>query len=92
MGYTTEFDGSVSISPPLNAHEIAYLRKFAASRRMDRARGPYFVDGSGPSGQGHDDDIRDINKPPGGPTRTVVPVGADQGRHGDHVERRGEVL
>jgi len=24
MGYTTEFDGSVSISPPLNAHEIAY--------------------------------------------------------------------
>jgi hypothetical protein len=51
MGYTTEFDGSVSISPPLNAHEIAYLRKFAASRRMDRARGPYFVDGSGPFGQ-----------------------------------------
>jgi hypothetical protein len=66
MGYTTEFDGSVSISPPLNAHEIAYLRKFAASRRMDRARGPYFVDGSGPFGQGHDDDIRDFNKPPGG--------------------------
>ena len=62
MGYTTEFDGSVSISPPLNAHEIAYLRKFAASRRMDRARGPYFVDGSGPFGQGHDDDIRDFNK------------------------------
>jgi hypothetical protein len=57
MGYTTEFDGSVSISPPLNAHEIAYVRKFAASRRMDRARGPYFVDGSGPFGQGHDDDI-----------------------------------
>jgi hypothetical protein len=34
MGYTTEFDGSVSISPP------------------------YFVDGSGPFGQGHDDDDR----------------------------------
>ena len=54
MGYTTEFDGSVSLSPPLNAYEIAYLRKFAASRRMDRTRGPYFVDGSGPFGQGHD--------------------------------------
>ena len=66
MGYTTEFGGSVSISPPLNAHEIAYLRKFAASRRMDRARGPYFVDGSGPFGQGHDDDIRGFNKPPAG--------------------------
>jgi hypothetical protein len=66
MGYTTEFEGSVSISPPLNAHEIAYLRKFAASRRMDRTRGPYFVDGSGPFGQGHDGDIRDFNKPPAG--------------------------
>ena len=75
MGYTTEFDGSVSISPPLNAHEIAYLRKFAASRRMDRARGPYFVDGSGPFGQGHDDDIRDFNKLPAVTTRTVVLVG-----------------
>ena len=51
MGYTTEFEGSVGISPPLNAHEIAYLRKSAASRRMDRTRGPYFVDGSGPSGR-----------------------------------------
>ena len=66
MGYITEFEGSVGISPPLNAHEIAYLRKFAASRRMDRARGPYFVDGSGPFGQGLDDDIRDFNKPPAG--------------------------
>jgi hypothetical protein len=62
MGYTTEFDGSVSISPPLNADEIAYLRKFAASRRMDRARGPYFVDGSGPFGQGPDGDIRNFNQ------------------------------
>lgn len=66
MGYATEFDGSVSISPPLNAHEIAYLRKFAASRRMDRARGPYFVDGSGPFGQAPNNDIRDFNKPPAG--------------------------
>ena len=49
----------------MNAHEIA-LRKFAASRRMDRTRGPYFVDGSGPFGQGHDGDIRDFNKPPAG--------------------------
>jgi hypothetical protein len=66
MGYDTEFDGKVSISPPLNAHEIAFLRKFATSRRMDRARGPYFVDGSGLRGQGPDDDIRDFNQPPTG--------------------------
>jgi hypothetical protein len=26
-------------------------------------RGPYFMDGSGPFGQGHDDDIGDFNKP-----------------------------
>jgi len=38
MGYTTEFDGSVRISPPLNAHEIAYLRRFAVSRRVTRRR------------------------------------------------------
>jgi hypothetical protein len=29
-----------------------------------RADHGYFVDGSGPSGQGHDDDIRDYNQPP----------------------------
>jgi hypothetical protein len=66
VGYNTEFDGRVSVSPPLNAHEIAYLRKFAVSRRMDRAHGPYVVDGSGPFGQGRDDDIRDFNQPPDG--------------------------
>jgi hypothetical protein len=66
MGYTTEFDGSVSISPPLNRHEIAYLQKFAASRRMDRTRGPYFVGGSGLFGQGHDPDITDHDQPPAG--------------------------
>ena len=65
MGYTTEFDGSVSISPPLTRTRSP-LRKFAASRRMDRTRGPYFVDGSGPFGQGRDGDIRDFNKPPAG--------------------------
>lgn len=26
MGYLTEFEGSVGISPPLNAHEIAASR------------------------------------------------------------------
>jgi hypothetical protein len=64
MGYTTEFEGSVNISPPLNAHEIAYLRKFARSWRMDREFGPYFVDGSGFKGQGDDPDIRNGGPPP----------------------------
>lgn len=66
MGYTTDFTGSVTVEPPLNPDEIAYLRKFAETRRMDRTNGPYFVDGSGFAGQGHDPDIRDHNSPPEG--------------------------
>ncbi len=66
MGYTTDFDGSVSVTPPLNLHEVVYLRKFAETRRMLRDHGPYFVDGSGFCGQGDDPDIRDHNAPPSG--------------------------
>ncbi|CAM4387640.1 hypothetical protein [Nocardiopsis rhodophaea] len=66
MGYTTKFDGEVTVTPPLNPHEIAYLEKFADTRRMDRMKGPYFVDGTGFFGQGEDPDIRDYNRPPRG--------------------------
>jgi hypothetical protein len=63
MGYTTEFWGEVMIDPPLNEAEAEYLRKFANTRRMYRKKGPYFVDGSGDFGQGHDPDIIDFNNP-----------------------------
>jgi hypothetical protein len=63
MGYDTEFTGHITVSPPLNAAEIGYLRKFANTRRMNRRKGPYFVDGSGYAGQGHDADILDHNTP-----------------------------
>ena len=66
MGYTTEFSGQISVNPPLNAKEIAFLEKFSRSRRMDRKNGPYFVDGTGDFGQGDDPDIRDYNRPPQG--------------------------
>lgn len=66
MGYTTDFWGEVQISPPLNQAEIDYLNKFNQTRRMDRQRGPYFVDGTGSYGQNHDADIRDFNRPPTG--------------------------
>ncbi|MEU8927085.1 hypothetical protein AB0D10_40235 [Kitasatospora sp. NPDC048545] len=66
MGYTTTFTGRIAVEPPLGAQEIAYLRKFAHTRRMDRANGPYHVGGTGFAGQGHDADIRDFNKPPAG--------------------------
>lgn len=62
MGYTTEFDGSITIEPPLNKKEIAYLTKFSESRRMDRTKGPYYVDGTGSS----DSDIINRNSPPEG--------------------------
>ncbi|MFE7485549.1 hypothetical protein [Streptomyces sp. NPDC057552] len=66
MGYTTEFTGHVTVSPPLSPAEIAYLDKFADTRRMARKLGPYFVDGTGPFGQGQDADIVNYNRPPEG--------------------------
>ncbi|MFJ9950843.1 hypothetical protein [Kitasatospora sp. NPDC091207] len=66
MGYTTTFTGRIAVDPPLNPQEIAYLRKFAGTRRMDRANGPYYVDGTGFAGQGHDPDVREFDEPPAG--------------------------
>lgn len=66
MGYTTYFEGAVNIEPPLNEHEISYLKDFGSTRRMDRENGPYFVKGTGDFGQGRDPDIRDHNEPPEG--------------------------
>lgn len=43
MGYTTWFTGRVTVTPPLNPHEISYLERFASVRHMHRAKGPYFV-------------------------------------------------
>lgn len=64
MGYTTDFYGEVSITPPLNPHEIAYLRAFSDSRRMQRRKGPYYAEPGTNCGQSHDDDVLDYNKPP----------------------------
>jgi len=65
MGYTTHFEGSVSIVPPLNEQEIEYINKFADTRRMDRENGPYYV-GGGLGGQTQDSDVRNHNRPPEG--------------------------
>lgn len=66
MGYTTDFSGSVKVEPPLSAEEIAFLNKFAGTRRMRRKNGPYFVDGDGFRGQKEESDIEDFNAPPEG--------------------------
>lgn len=43
MGYSTDFEGSINIEPPLNSFEIDYLTKFSWTRHMKRQQGPYFV-------------------------------------------------
>lgn len=66
MGYTTDFYGQINIEPPLNAQEREFLLNFSGTRRMDREKGPYYVEGSGFMGQDVEDDVRDHNSPPAG--------------------------
>lgn len=66
MGYTTDFDGQIDVVPALNVQELRFLEKFADTRRMDREKGPYYVDSGGMAGQAHEGDIRNYNKPPDG--------------------------
>lgn len=43
MGYTTDFDGYITIDPPLSGHEISYLNDFAKTRRYQHNKGPYYI-------------------------------------------------
>lgn len=43
MGYNTQLEGRVEISPPLNAAEVSYLQKFNQARHCMRGTGPYDV-------------------------------------------------
>ena len=36
MGYTTNFEGELSINPPLDEAQVAYINKFSETRRMIR--------------------------------------------------------
>ena len=66
MGYTTEFEGSIAIEPPLSEEERDFLVRVSKTRRMARRNGPFFVGGSGDFGQGEDPDIEEYNMPPEG--------------------------
>ncbi len=67
MGYTTEFEGSITVNPPLNADEVSYLNDFSATRRMNRSKGPYYANrGSDGFGQDRESDILDYNREPEG--------------------------
>lgn len=54
MGYSTDFAGQLTITPPLNDDEISYLTDFSESRRVQRAEGPLCLDGT----------VLDNNTPP----------------------------
>lgn len=60
MGYTTDFEGSVTVTPPLNAHEIAYLREFADTRHCVRKSGPWTTSRSDSTPA--DSDVSDPNE------------------------------
>jgi hypothetical protein len=45
MGYSTEFEGSFTVEPPLSAAEVDYLKKYAATRHCEHQPGPYAADG-----------------------------------------------
>ncbi len=64
MGYETWFTGRISVTPPLNAAEIAYLLRFADSRRILRTKGPYFVDAGGSYGQDDEPDVIEYTAQP----------------------------
>ena len=36
MGYTTDFNGYMTIEPPLNPEQVSYINKFSETRRMKR--------------------------------------------------------
>lgn len=66
IGYTTDFTGEFTVTPPLNADEIAYLNDFAGSRRMERTKGPYYANPGTDFGQDRTEDVTNYNGPPSG--------------------------
>lgn len=71
MGYTTDFDGSFTVTPTLTEDDRVFLEKFSRTRRMARNVGPeygvdgeFYVFGKGWAGQDSDETIIDYNRPP----------------------------
>ena len=71
MGYTTDFTGSFTITPPLRKEDNEFLTALANTRRMKRdvaacygVEGEFYVDGGGNQGQAEDFTIIDYNIPP----------------------------
>lgn len=52
MGYSTDFSGSLTVTPPLNEHEAAFLADFSDTRHTSTDHGPLEI--AGPSVSGND--------------------------------------
>ena len=63
MGYTTYFSGEVKLDPPLNEEQVAYIKAFSDSRRVDRVEGPYYVGDDRFANNFDNPNIRDHNRP-----------------------------
>lgn len=64
MGYTTEFNGQITIEPALNTEEIKFIQAHNQTRRMLRSKGAYYISTGGDYGQASEDDITDYNASP----------------------------
>jgi hypothetical protein len=67
LGYNTDFTGQVTITPPLNSHEIDYLQRFAATRHVHRRKGPYVVESTGSAEESLESEVISDSQPGQGP-------------------------
>jgi hypothetical protein len=71
MGYTTDFEGKMTITPALEPQQVVFLNKLADTRRMARnvdesiygVQGEFYI-GKGFAGQDNELNIADYNQPP----------------------------
>lgn len=63
MGYTSYFMGNVTIDPPLNADEIAYLNDLSSTRRQHHKGGPLVIGSTENYGQGAQEGVISTNDP-----------------------------
>ena len=70
MGYQTDLSGEWEITPPLTEEHREFLVKFNETRRVARdvdskygVEGEWYVDGTGPYGQDHDETVISSDPP-----------------------------
>lgn len=71
MGYTTDFAGELTITPPLPPKLVEFMNRLTTTRRIQRnvpsiygVDGEFYVEAKGFMGQDTDDTVVDYNRPP----------------------------